>query len=281
MDGFSSRKHQVVSSLVEALDPERKDKSPKGFVDAPILDLIHIINAHPHYYTTSSCSGRIAIYREGTEDDAEKTSKGGVWLFVTHDPVKISDSTEDGQIIQLLFGSESDRVVFDSDCPTNMLQHQLIYFKFEPLILHVEASSQDTSMRLTSLAYQAGYQNSGMTPSRSRHMLAIRSTHKLDTPIAYVDPETNKIHCLVKPAYLRLLVEMSNEKFKQNMDRMKAFESMMQAEVDHTMAKTCEETKEERRERKKREGIARQQAMTPSEKKEQGLEGDLIDLHLE
>ncbi|KAF7726966.1 hypothetical protein EC973_008161 [Apophysomyces ossiformis] len=277
MDGFLSRKDQVVSSLVEALDPERKDKSPKGFVDAPILDLIHIINAHPDYYTTSSCSGRIAIYREGIE---EKTTKGGVWLYVTHDPVEIPATADDGWIVRLLFGPESDRVVFESSGSVNPLEHQLIYFKFEPLILHVEASSQDTSMRLTSLAYQAGYQNSGMTPSRSRHMLAIRSTHKLDTPIAYVDPVTGKICCLVNPGYLRLLMDMSNEKFRQNMDRMKAFEIMMQAEVDSVTSKTHEETKEERRQRKKKEGIARQQAMAQSTK-DKSLEDNLTDLNLE
>ena len=91
--GFHTRKEQVVSSLVEYLDPERRDKSPKGFIDAPILDLMHVINQHPEYYTTSSCSGRVAVYCEGLEEgkelDVEKTTKGGTWLYVSHDPVVI------------------------------------------------------------------------------------------------------------------------------------------------------------------------------------------------
>ncbi|KAI8393757.1 tRNA wybutosine-synthesizing protein [Radiomyces spectabilis] len=268
-DTFLTRKQHVVSSLVEALDPNRRDKSPKGFVDAPILDLIHIINEHPDYYTTSSCSGRIAIYCEGlekaeSEDTLEKTTKGGTWLYVTHDPVDIptmNREQRDQWVLKLLFGDQIDRVSLATERPENILQKQLVYFKFEPLILHVEASHQHTAMRLLGLAFQAGYQNSGITPSRSRQMLAIRSTHKLDTPIAYVDPITHRIVCLVDPDYLYLLVTMSNQKFMQNMDRMKLFLDMMKKEVESANIMQHVETKEERRERKRREGMAKQQAL--------------------
>lgn len=144
-NGFRIRKEQVVSSLVEYLDPERRDKSPKGFIDAPILDVMHVINNHPEYYTTSSCSGRVAIYCEGLEKDVEnpnsdpnaieKTTKGGTWLFVSHDPIPIpSLPNHDAWIVDLLFGKESHRVVFDTERPNDILSKQLIYFKFEPLV---------------------------------------------------------------------------------------------------------------------------------------------------
>ena len=38
------------------------DKSPKGFLDAPIVDLVNLINSHKDYVTTSSCSGRIVLF---------------------------------------------------------------------------------------------------------------------------------------------------------------------------------------------------------------------------
>lgn len=145
-NGFASRKQHIVSGLVEYLDPERRDKSPKGFIDAPILDLMHVINKHPEYYTTSSCSGRVAVYQEGLEKDVEeitdpnaiveKTTKGGTWLYVSHDPIAIPDSVNhDEWIIQLLFGQKNKhKVVFDNRRPTNILNRQLIYFKFEPLV---------------------------------------------------------------------------------------------------------------------------------------------------
>lgn len=144
-NGFHYRKEQIVSSLVEYLDPERRDKSPKGFIDAPILDLMHVINTHPEYYTTSSCSGRVALYCEGLEKDVEninsdpnaieKTTKGGKWLYVSHDPIAIPEmNNHDEWIVQLLFGEESGKVIFDNDRPTDILNRQLIYFKFEPLV---------------------------------------------------------------------------------------------------------------------------------------------------
>ncbi|KAI7904146.1 methyltransferase TYW3-domain-containing protein [Cokeromyces recurvatus] len=266
---FNSRKEQVVSSLVEYVDPERRDKSPKGFIDAPILDLMHIINQHPDYYTTSSCSGRVAIYQEGIQvhgDKEETTTKGGIWLYVTHDPVPLPTTDKEEWIIKLLFNNQ--KVVFNNSQDDPILDRQLIYFKFEPLILHIEASSQEKAMHLVSLANQVGYQNSGITPSR-RHMLAIRSTLKIDTPIGYV--KDNTIHCLVEPSYLILLFEMSNIKFEQNLRRMKIFEDAMKVELEKANSEKDIkewETREERRERKKKEGLAKRMAIEKEKKKE-------------
>lgn len=144
-------------------------------------------------------------------------------------------------------------------------------------------------MHLNGLAFQAGYQNSGITPSRTRHMLAIRSTHKLDTPIAYVDHATDKIVPLVDATYLLLLLRMSNDKFAQNSERMKAFEQIMEQQVIASQNRPAVETKEERRERKRREGLARQQqqrqeigAREEKEPREEEEEQELLaDLHLE
>lgn len=38
------------------------DKSKKGSVDEPIVDLVNYINKTKDYCTTSSCSGRFAIF---------------------------------------------------------------------------------------------------------------------------------------------------------------------------------------------------------------------------
>src|SRR5436305_14341179 len=63
--GFHARKQQILSSLISS-DPSSKiDKSPKGSVDEAILPLIELLNKHNDYVTTSSCSGRIAIYCTG------------------------------------------------------------------------------------------------------------------------------------------------------------------------------------------------------------------------
>ncbi|KAI8351228.1 methyltransferase TYW3-domain-containing protein [Choanephora cucurbitarum] len=286
-NGFQTRKEQVISSLVEYLDPERRDKSPKGFIDAPILDLMHVINQHPEYYTTSSCSGRVAVYCEGLEEKEgqsdsetmEKTTKGGTWLYVSHDPIPIpefeSDEQRDTWITQLLFGDKVP-VHFNQEQPKDLLIRQLVYFKFEPLILHVEASSQDTAMHLLSTAYQVGYQNSGITPSR-RHMLAIRSTLKIDTPIGYVSKD-NTFHALVDANYLMLLLTMANQKFEQNIKRMKVFEETMKAELMAKETKASWEPMEERRQRMKAEGLAKKEALKEQRKQEEAVTERLEDL---
>jgi len=58
------------------------DHSKKGSFDAPIHDLIVFINSQPNFFTTSSCSGRLHIFREG-----ENKKKGCKWLLSSHDPV--------------------------------------------------------------------------------------------------------------------------------------------------------------------------------------------------
>ncbi|CAO3689505.1 unnamed protein product [Umbelopsis vinacea] len=274
---FNERKHKVISELVEEMDPNNPDKSPKGYIDAPILDLMRLINQHSQYYTTSSCSGRVAVYCEGVDEKKKstaaelettaKSSKGGKWLFVTHDPVLIPDGTDlDTWILQTLFGDAYHRITTEPiENEREIIQQQLVFFKFEPLILHVEAESAGAAHELLGLANVIGYQNSGITPSRTRHMLAIRSTHKLDVPIASVDPKTQRLHLLVNASYLHVLLRLSNQKFTQNIDRMKNFEKAVQSQL---LTKDQLETKEERRERKRREGLERQKTASSQPREE-------------
>jgi len=40
------------------------DFSKKGCIDEPIVPLVQYINKCDHYFTTSSCSGRICVFEE-------------------------------------------------------------------------------------------------------------------------------------------------------------------------------------------------------------------------
>jgi tRNA wybutosine-synthesizing protein 3 len=142
---FNERKHNVISELVEEMDPNNPDKSPKGYVDAPILDLMRLINQHSQFYTTSSCSGRVAVYCEGVDEkkrtasESSKSTKGGKWLYVTHDPVEIPDiDTKEKKrdwILKLLFGDEYERLTTKSIEDEHIaIKRQLVFFKFEPLV---------------------------------------------------------------------------------------------------------------------------------------------------
>ncbi|KAF9199571.1 hypothetical protein BGZ49_010292 [Haplosporangium sp. Z 27] len=326
-DGFASRK----KAILIALNSDTPDKSPKGYVDEPLLPLIILINNHKDYVTTSSCSGRICTYLEGLDesniveepqrdgdgnddDDAQvskgyeentslaaveaaKRAKGGQWLYVNHDPVVITPEQDAGDqrwIIDTLFGPEAHRVVLMEENGSNqyadkareIAKSQLVYFKFEPMILHIEASTPVAAKAFLNHSLFSGYRNSGILPSAKRTMLAIRSTLKIDTPIAYIpsaphtssttvptsgNPEyqpESKIYLMVSLTHLRVLIELSNEKFRMNVSQMSRFEKRLTEHLlkDDSNIGTKKigdqgewEDKEARKERKRREGLIKQQ----------------------
>ena len=63
--------------MVHAVWLAAGDRSRKGSVDAPIVELVELINAQADVYTTSSCSGRITVFGEPTSDDHRAGRKGG------------------------------------------------------------------------------------------------------------------------------------------------------------------------------------------------------------
>jgi tRNA(Phe) wybutosine-synthesizing methylase Tyw3 len=96
-DHFDANKRNALSKLAEA------DKSPKGSLDAPIAPLVsttgrcaarlallahawspccaqvHALNRHRDYVTTSSCSGRVALF-----ESPALGRTAGRWLLVEH-----------------------------------------------------------------------------------------------------------------------------------------------------------------------------------------------------
>ena len=62
------------------------DKSKKGEIDKPILNLINKINKSKNYYTTSSCSGRIVLLAKKLGE-----KQGAKWLFCSHERVSFKE----------------------------------------------------------------------------------------------------------------------------------------------------------------------------------------------
>ncbi|KAG0219089.1 methyltransferase TYW3-domain-containing protein [Mortierella sp. GBAus27b] len=306
-DGFASRKKRILA----ALNTHTPDKSPKGYVDEPLLPLIMLINKNESFVTTSSCSGRICTYLEGieesqaVEDDdrddlskqidnvaedeedlsslqaavAEKRAKGGQWLYVSHEPMVLpidKGLSNRRWVIDTLFGTEARRVVsMEENCMDDiqdMTRLQLVYFKFEPMILHVDASTQESAKSFLNHSLHSGYRNSGILPSPKRTMLAVRSTLKLDVPIAYVSTTPvsatePKIYLMVSLAYLISLIELGNDKFRRNFAQIHRFEERLtvylEGNQEHLRKKMGDqgewEDRDTRKERKRKEGLLRQQ----------------------
>ncbi|KNC81575.1 hypothetical protein SARC_06110 [Sphaeroforma arctica JP610] len=109
---FDSRKAHYMRELASAVP----DRSRKGFADYPVLPILDHINALHDFFTTSSCSGRVAVYKEhptvametatlntlsgvgdgrdaSSDDAGARTQEGNVTSVKEKDDSKVPDIT--------------------------------------------------------------------------------------------------------------------------------------------------------------------------------------------
>ena len=77
VDTFEQSKRKLLSDIEGGID-----YSPKGSIDVRIRELVEFINTLDCFATTSSCSGRISIFR-----NTSPGAKGVDWLLVKHSTV--------------------------------------------------------------------------------------------------------------------------------------------------------------------------------------------------
>eukprot|EP00960_Hanusia_phi_P050809 760443-Hanusia_phi.AAC.2 len=199
----SERFERRKDALLEAISCGA-DRSKKGSFDAPIQEMLEELNQHPDYVSTSSCSGRIAIFwepssgcgpQEESQGDKEgKKTKGGQWLLCKHAHVTANEVLEAVALRPAAKGSA--------------------YFKHEPFILHVQCKSLDAATRLMEAAREAGFRESGVSLGRKHVIVGIRtSALRIEAPII-VDGEL-----VVSSEYLGRLAEIANEKFTKNKEK--------------------------------------------------------------
>ncbi|KAF4135811.1 Met-10+ like-protein [Phytophthora infestans] len=178
-----------------------EDKSPKGCIDEPIVDMIKTINAHPDYVTSSSCSGRIAVFcgiaASGNDHEAgtDLITKGGKWLIAEHATITFD---------QLAAAFRSP----DANSSTS----NMIIFKHEPLIMHVVCRDLDSAKALLQWGIACGFRESGVVLGNRKITCAIRTTaNGLEIPLG-----RNAEQLLVNENYLRWIVDIANKKFEAN-----------------------------------------------------------------
>ena len=142
---FEVRKQKILEQI-NVPDGEYHDLSPKGSIDAPIRELISEINDIDGIVTTSSCSGRISVFLEGqkAENDFTRSGEegeesragpggkggGGTWLFISHDPVEVSDVAASQDFLSK-FGLEE---AAPEATKAIDVQRRFIHLKFEPMV---------------------------------------------------------------------------------------------------------------------------------------------------
>ncbi|KAI0113818.1 methyltransferase TYW3-domain-containing protein [Hypoxylon sp. NC0597] len=195
---FVARKRRILDQLALP-DEVYSDASPKGSVDVGIRDLIDEVNTLEGYVTTSSCAGRVSVFKEGSKKGAfvaEEEGRGdgegegevrklagvggkgggGAWLFVSHDPVPLEgEASGDAaaaaaeQDLEAHLGlrspevkdSQAGQAAPGGEAVRDVAAARLIHFKFEPMILHVLTASPEHAQLLLRCGLQAGFRESG------------------------------------------------------------------------------------------------------------------------
>tara|TARA_Y100000310_G_C20474822_1_gene711885 strand:+ start:304 stop:837 length:534 start_codon:yes stop_codon:yes gene_type:complete len=139
---FQNRKKTFLSKL---------DKSKKGGIDPKVIPLINKINSQEKYFTTSSCSGRVVLWKgSGKKNEIE-------WLKVSHDLI-------DNTFLQNLSGPD------------------LIWLKLEPFILHVCCQDLQSAKQFLSQAKKI-YKKSSLLTISKKIIVEIKGSELLEIPI--------------------------------------------------------------------------------------------------
>ncbi len=235
-NNFQQRKKDVLS---------RMDKSSKGEWDEKIAGLCDKINSLENYYTTSSCAGRAVLIVE--KDKKEH----GLFVKVYHDLISLEGLKKD--LDEAVSKNESPQAYTQKGhnqrsrepsvegenlragpepsrswrkFSTKISTRGIIKFKMEPCALHVACESLEDAQKLYDKAKLAGWKRSGIIASRSRFMVELNSTEKLEFPII----QKNKI--LVDNEFLNLIVEESNRKLEKSWEKIGKLSELISKNLD-------------------------------------------------
>jgi len=126
------------------------DKSKKGSIDSKIIPLLNKINSPPDYYTTSSCSGRVYLWK-GTGKKSETE-----WLKVSHDIINTD----------FFKTNETD----------------LVWLRLEGVILHIACRNLEAANVLLDQTHKF-YKKSCILSASNKIMVEIRGSEFIEMPL--------------------------------------------------------------------------------------------------
>ena len=193
MDHWDHHKRAVLS---------KADKSFKQSIDEPIRNIVTLVNASSDFFTTSSCSGRIMLINE---TDREKRKNGSQFVYVSHDYVETKRASELLQSLKCLSGS--------------------VYFKLEPLIIHIECRSLQLAISLLNyMKSQDEFKHTSIvSASGKKFIVSIRAVVKMEIPIMY----DNRI--IVDDLLFEKYLEIANVRMRENFDAIRKLNGLIES----------------------------------------------------
>ncbi|KAL8935141.1 MAG: hypothetical protein Q9216_005565 [Gyalolechia sp. 2 TL-2023] len=204
---------------------------------------------------------------------------GGRWAYVSHKPVVLPERDAKGGFMGM-FGLRPKGSREDARRCTHDARY--VRFAFEPMILHVASASLAHAAPILSAAISAGFRESGVQSLKNLGdpnalpMVGIRSAGlAFESIIGVVRDAPNRqnpledgeddngveeiTEALVDEEYLEMLVKIANERFEANTQRIRRFEENLFG--GKTKEEDKWEDKEGRKERKRREGLMKREAL--------------------
>ncbi len=172
----------------------KMDKSKKGSIDKDIAGLIKIINSKSDFYTTSSCAGRIVLLEMKSRRKNEC-----VWVFAKHEKVNFEE--------------------INGSLKNKKSNHQ-IWFKQQPLILHVACRNTESAKKFLDLSRKL-FKKAGIIGLTQRKVtIEVAGSEHLETIAADKNFSADE-------KYLKKLIECANRNFSENKRKIKKFEKII------------------------------------------------------
>lgn len=166
----------------------KSDKSKKGSIDTRMLPVMGVVNASAHYYTTSSCSGRVYFWQgSGKKNETE-------WIKISHDLI-------DASFLEI------------------PARKGAVWLRFESSILHIACDSLEAANLLLD-AVKGLYKKSSILTARNKIIVEIRGGELIEMPF-YQDGK------LVFCGDREWLVELINQKMEKNWKRLEELRNMI------------------------------------------------------
>jgi tRNA wybutosine-synthesizing protein 3 len=163
-----------------------------GRMDEDFIPLCDYIAKTTNYFTSSSCAGRIALISLGDEETKQESAFYRKW-HRTVKPKEVLDAVKE-------------------------FKGTVLYFKQEPLILHLGTNNLENAKKVLVLCETVGIKRAGIKVAKDgKFIVEMLGTQSITTPI-----KEGKM--VVSEDYLKYLIKKGNEKFEKNQELIKKME---------------------------------------------------------
>ncbi|VVB74295.1 tRNA(Phe) 7-((3-amino-3-carboxypropyl)-4-demethyl wyosine(37)-N(4))-methyltransferase 1 [uncultured archaeon] len=166
-----------------------KEAKALGRMDEDFIPLCDYVEKTKNYFTSSSCAGRIALIGLGEEESKQESAFYRKW----HRKVSVKE------VLEAIKSFSGD----------------VLWFKQEPLILHIGTNTIENAKNLLILCEKAGIKRAGIKVAKDgKFIVEMLGTQNINAPI-----KEGKV-CAGED-YLKYLIKKGNEKFEKNQELIK------------------------------------------------------------